>query len=217
MSRLVQDPTGRKIYVGDAATITFLQVIRQIVESTVGECPLTQDPKRNELTEVHLKLPSDVQLTHQLPQKQTALILVDAYFTHVRNKHLNHLEAKLTKPQMHGVVEVFDEHEFISDLHKCYEDPLSPNHVYLCHLNLIFSIGLSFATPEAGSEEARVIEAVRSKYPDQAELFFLHAKSISDPFVGFEDGNMWTIQALLLMALFMITKAKRNTAAAYIG
>ena len=217
MSRMVQDPTGRRIYVGDAATITFLQIIRQIVERTVGECPLTQDPKRNELTEVHLKLPLDAHLTHQLPRKEIALILVDAYFTHVRNKHLNDLEPKLTKPQMHGILEVFDEHEFINDLHNCYEDPLSPNHVYLCHLNLVFSIGLSFATPEVGSHEARVIETVRSKYPDQSELFFLHAKSISDPFVGFEDGNLWTVQALLLMALFMVTKAKRNTAAAYIG
>ena len=217
MSRMVLDPTGRQIYLGDAATITFLQIIRQIVESTVGECPLTQDPKRNQLTEVHLKLPADIHLTHQLPQKKTALILVDAYFTHVRNKHSNDLEAKLTTTQMHGIVEIFDEHEFINDLHKCYEDPLSPNEVYLCHLNLVFSIGLSFATPEVGSHEARVIEAVRSKHPDQAELFFLHAKIISDPFVGFEDGDLWTVQALLLMAIFMITKAKRNTAAAYIG
>ncbi len=85
MSRMVKDPTGRYIYVGDAATITFLQIIRQIVESTVGGCALTQDPKRHEITEVHLKLPADVHLTYQLPTKQIALILVDAYFTHVRN------------------------------------------------------------------------------------------------------------------------------------
>ncbi len=130
---------------------------------------------------------------------------------------MNNLEAWLTNTQMHGIVEIFDEHEFINDLHKCYEDPLTPNHVYLCHLNLVFSIGLSFATPEVGSHEARIIEGVRSKCPDQAEVFFLHAKSTHDPFVGFEDGNLWTIQALLLMALFMFTKAKRNTAAAYIG
>ena len=91
MSRMVLDPTGRQIYLGDAATVTFLQIIRQMVERIVGECPLTQDPKRNELTEVHLKLPAGVHLTHQLPQKQTALILVDACFTHVRNKHLNDL------------------------------------------------------------------------------------------------------------------------------
>ena len=84
MSRMVQDSTGRPIYVGDAATITFLQIIRQIVESNVGVCALTQDPKRNEMIEVHLKLPANVHLTYQLPQKQTALILVDAYFTHVR-------------------------------------------------------------------------------------------------------------------------------------
>lgn len=84
MSRMVRDPTGRQIYVGDAATIAFLQIIRQIVESNVGVCALTQDPKRDELTEVHLKLPANVHLTYQLPEKQTALILVDAYFTQVR-------------------------------------------------------------------------------------------------------------------------------------
>ena len=86
MSRMVRDPTGRSIYVGDAATITFLQIMRQIVQSNVGDCALTQDPKRNEITETHLKLPTDVHLTYQLPRKQTALILVDAYFTHVRYK-----------------------------------------------------------------------------------------------------------------------------------
>lgn len=114
-------------------------------------------------------------------------------------------------------MEIFEEHEFLSNLHKCYSDPLSPEHVYLCHLNLVLSVGLSFATPEAGTPEAAVIDALRSKYPDQSEVFFLNAKSISDPFVGFEDGELWTVQALLLMALFMATKAKRNTASAYIG
>ena len=88
MSRMVRDPTGRYIYLGDTATITFLQIIRQIVESNVGVCALTQDPKRNDIIEVQLKLPADVHLTYQLPERQTAVILVDAYFTHVRYKNI---------------------------------------------------------------------------------------------------------------------------------
>ena len=126
-------------------------------------------------------------------------------------------KARLTGRQLHGIIEIFEEHKFISDLHKCYADPLSPNRRYFCHLNLVFSIGLSFANPEAGSPDATVIDALRSKHPDQAEAFFLHAKSISDSFVGFEDGELWTVQALLLMAFFKVTKGKSNTAAAYIG
>ena len=124
---------------------------------------------------------------------------------------------QLITEQLHGIVEIFDEREFLRNLHKHYSDPLSPDHIYLCHLNLVLSIGISFATPEFGSSEAAIVDDLRAKFPYQAEVFYLHAKSISDPFVGFEDGDLWTIQALLLMALFMVTKTKRNTAAAYIG
>lgn len=81
----------------------------------------------------------------------------------------------------------------------------------------MLAIGISFATPEIRSTEAAVVDNLRSKFPDQAEVFYLHAKSLSDPFVGFEDGDLWAIQALLLTALFMVTKSKRNAAAAYVG
>ena len=83
MARMMMDSNGKLLYVGEAATLTFLQVLRTIVETTVGACPFTTDQKRHHITETHLKLPPDVHLTHQLPPKQTALILVDAYFVHV--------------------------------------------------------------------------------------------------------------------------------------
>ena len=115
------------------------------------------------------------------------------------------------------MVEVFDEKAFLAKLDKCYSDPLTVDPVFLCHLNLVFAIGLTFATPMPGTQEAEIIDSLRAKYPDQSEIFLLNAKSINNPVVGFEDANLWSIQALLLMALYMLLKTKRTPAYAYIG
>lgn len=100
---------------------------------------------------------------------------------------------------------------------KCYSDPLTIDHIFLCHLNLVFAIGLSFATPEPGSLEAGIIDSLRARHPDQSEIFFLNAKTINNPVIGLEDADLWSVQALLLMALYMLLKSKRNPAFAYIG
>ena len=84
MARMMVDSNGRLLYVGEAATLTFLQILRSMVETTVGECPFTTDPARHEIVEPRLKLAEDVRLTYQLPPKEVALILVDAFFVHVR-------------------------------------------------------------------------------------------------------------------------------------
>lgn len=112
---------------------------------------------------------------------------------------------------------MFDEKEFLEMVDKCYSDPLTVDHIFLCHLNLVFAIGLTFATPEPGTREAGVVDSLRTKYPDQSEMFFLNAKSLNNPVIGFEDADLWSIQALLLMALYMLLNSKRNPAFAYIG
>lgn len=84
MARMIADDNGRLLYVGETATLAFLQILRTIVETTVGECPFTTDPACHHIAETRLKLPADVHLTHQLPPKRIALILVDAFFVHVR-------------------------------------------------------------------------------------------------------------------------------------
>ena len=115
------------------------------------------------------------------------------------------------------MIEVFDERAFLETMDKCYSDPLTVDHIFLCHLNLVFAIGLTFVTPEPGTRESDIINSLRMKYPDQSEIFFLNAKSINNPIIGLEDADLWSIQALLLMALYMLLKSKRNPAFAYIG
>ena len=112
---------------------------------------------------------------------------------------------------------MFDEKAFLETMDRCYSDPLTVDHIFLCHLNLVFAIGLSFAAPEPGTLDAEIINSLRKNYPDQSEIFYLNAKSINNPIIGLEDADLWSIQALLLMALFMLLKSKRNPAFAYIG
>lgn len=73
------------------------------------------------------------------------------------------------------------------------------------------------ATPVPGSEEDTIIQKLQDGQTDRAELFFKSAKCLGDPTSGFEDADFWSVQALLLMAVYMLTKTKRNAAYAYHG
>ena len=83
MTRMLDDGAGKLIYMGDSATLSFLQLLRVIVESVVGPTIFSSDPGRHGISENHFSLLPDVQLTHQLPSKETTMILVDAFFVNV--------------------------------------------------------------------------------------------------------------------------------------
>ena len=83
MVRMLEDGSGRLIYIGDASTLSFLQLLRMIVETAVGPSPFTLDPERHKIIETPFSLPPDTELTHLLPEKYTALILVDSFFVNV--------------------------------------------------------------------------------------------------------------------------------------
>ncbi|PVI02916.1 hypothetical protein DM02DRAFT_521760 [Periconia macrospinosa] len=197
---MLQDPTGRLLYVGDSATLSFLQLLRMMVESASGPSPFTNDPRRHKIVEGQFSLPPGSRYTHLLPDQKTARILVDAFFIHT-----------------HGLLKIFDRQQFSEELDRCYTDPLSTEPPWLCLLNLIFAIGLTMATPLSGSSEALVVDKLRSEHLDRAEVFYLNAKSLNDPMTGFEDQDFWSVQALLLMSFYMLAKSKRNTAFALLG
>jgi hypothetical protein len=138
--------------------------------------------------------------THLLPDQRTACVLVDAFFINT-----------------HGLLQVFERQNFLERLDSCYSDPLSTDPSWLCILNLVFAIGLTMATPLSGSPEALIVDKLRSEHLDRAEVFYLNAKSLNDPMTGFEDQDFWSVQALLLMSVYMLAKSKRNTAFALLG
>ncbi|MDI1486762.1 MAG: hypothetical protein OHK93_006023 [Ramalina farinacea] len=200
LSRMLDDGTGRLIYIGDSATISFLQLIRMMVETTAGPCPFTQDPARHEMIEAPFSVPPNKNSTRLLPNKETTVILVEAFFI-----------------QTHGVMEVFDEQSFLQELDESFSDPLSIDHTWLCNLNLVLAIGFSLASPAAGSKEEGVIESFRKKYPDHSENFYHAARDISNLLSGFEEPNFWSIRALTLMTFYLLMRSRQNTACAYHG
>jgi len=171
-----------------------------IVENVAGTSPFTNDPNRHKIVEGQLSLPAGGRPTHLLPDKTTAHVLVESFFVNT-----------------HGFLQIFERPKFLEDLERCYSDPLCADPSWLCLLNLVFAIGLTMATPMSGSSEAVIVEKLRSEHLDRAEAFYRNAKSLNDPMIGFEDQDFWSVQALLLMSVYMLAKAKRNTAFALLG
>ncbi|RYP79400.1 hypothetical protein DL769_002984 [Monosporascus sp. CRB-8-3] len=136
----------------------------------------------------------DTRPTGVLPDRRTANILVDSFFTNVFNKK-----------------------SFLESMEECYGDPLSVNSSVLCLLYLVFAIGLVLARPVQGSAEEAVISKLRSERVSRAELFYRNARMLADPVSGFEDADFWSVQALLLTSLYMLAVSKRNAAYAYHG
>ncbi|KAI1433592.1 fungal-specific transcription factor domain-containing protein [Xylaria sp. CBS 124048] len=199
-NRMLQDSTGRLLYIGDSASLSYLQWIRMIVENTSGPSDFTTDPRRHMIMENTISLPQDLRPTGILPDQRTANILINSFFTNTA-----------------GFIEVFNKQAFLKSVDECYKDPLGVTPSLLCLLYLVFAIGLVMAAPFPGSDESAVIEKLRSERSNQAELFFRSAKSLADPVSGFEDADFWSIQALLLMSLYMLAVSKRNASYAYYG
>ena len=200
LSRLLDDGTGRLIYIGDSATISFLQLIRLMVKTTAGPSPFTQDPAQHKMTEAPFSGPPNMNSTPLLPNKETTVVLVEAFFT-----------------QTHGIMELFDEKSFLQELDECFSDPLSVDHVWLCSLNLVLAIGFCLATPAAGSQEERIIHSLRKKHPNQCETFYHTARGICNPLTGLEEPSFWSIRALTMMAFYFLMRSRPNTASAYHG
>jgi len=86
-------------------------------------------------------------------------------------------------------------------------------------LNLLFAVGLQMTRSGAAHSfrESQILKRLDASPVDRAELFYLNATYLNDPIQGFEDGDITSIQALLLITVFMLTVAKRNAAWAYFG
>lgn len=118
--------------------------------------------------------------------------------------------------QTSGFCQVFDG-AFIGNLDRYYSDPLHVDHTWLCLFHLTLAIGLVLATPLPGTQADVVIRKLRADPIDQAELFYSNARDLCDPTTSFENADFWSVQVLLLMAIYTLTVSKRNAAFAYCG
>ncbi|KAB5570143.1 fungal-specific transcription factor domain-containing protein [Coniochaeta sp. 2T2.1] len=203
MNRMLKDSAGRLLYLGDSATLSYLQLIRNCVELAAGTSPFTHDPSRHQIMEVNVSLPPDIRPPHLLlpPDPATGRVLAESFFINTM-----------------GLVDVFDKQEFMASVESCYTDPLHVDTCTLCLLYLVFAIGLVLANPASDTEEFKIVERMRGeKKTDWAEMFYRSAKLLGDPVSGFEDADLWSVKALVLMSVYTLAISKRNAAYAYYG
>jgi hypothetical protein len=115
-------------------------------------------------------------------------------------------------------MEIFDRSSFLGCVDAYYSNPSSTDVPFLCLLHLVFAVGLVLATPPQGTEEYVVIQHLRDSYgEDHPELFFRRAKDLADSVSGFENADFWSVQALILVSVYMLTRTQRNAAYTYHG
>jgi hypothetical protein len=118
-----------------------------------------------------------------------------------------------------GLVQIFNKEDFMDNIAKTYQQPLDASPPWLCQLNLVFAIGLQMRrvnrTPEV--TESQILSRLGAENARRSEIFFLAAKHLNDSICGFEEGGIEAVQSLLLMAIYMLTASKRNTAWVYLG
>ncbi|KAH8819117.1 fungal-specific transcription factor domain-containing protein [Xylogone sp. PMI_703] len=201
-SRMLYDERGRLLYVGESASLSYLQAIRRLVEEHIGPSAFTNDGNRHMILEATMSTPPKFQFTYALPDKETALFLIDSFFS-----------------GLPGLVRIYNKENFLQRTNHVYENPLECDTLLLCSLHLVFAIGLQLKrdNPSPSSTETRILEKLISKYGSRSELFYLSAKHLHDAVDGFEEGGLTSVQILILKTLYMLTAAKRNSAWAFLG
>ncbi|KAM5364716.1 hypothetical protein ACJZ2D_011367 [Fusarium nematophilum] len=195
---MLLDPTSRALFVGDSSALSYLFVIRTIVESVAGGSEFTEDPGRFKMSETPLTGSRVLRPPLELPDKKVAKMLVESYFLNTR-----------------GLLEIFDRRSIDMCLDLAYCTPKVWIHApERCLLYLVLAIGLVMGPDCPTERERNIIDHLRSQDVRYDQMLFEEAR-ISVP--GLEDGDFWSIQALVLMSFYSLVVSKRNAAYAFCG
>ncbi|RFU26923.1 hypothetical protein B7463_g9430, partial [Scytalidium lignicola] len=201
-SRMLYDERGRLLYVGESASLSYLQAIRRLVEEHIGPSAFTNDGNRHMILEATISTPPKFQFTYALPDRETAFFLIDSFFS-----------------SLPGLVKIYNKENFLQKTINIYENPLECDTLWLSSLHLVFAIGLQLKreNPSPSPSETHILEKLQSHSGSRSELFYLSAKHLHDAVDGFEEGGLTSVQILILKTVYMLTAAKRNSAWAFLG
>ncbi|CVK95479.1 related to transcriptional activator Mut3p [Fusarium mangiferae] len=189
MSRLVQDTRGEYMFIGDSATLSFLQNIRRIVRRSIGDCTLVDDPLRHGIVEAS-------------PETRRGWILSSAQNPPPRQseQELDYL-VKWYMQSANCVLLLFDQTELDQGIRKWIEDGQDIADPASSVYYLVFAIGA-----QTGPEDK----------DDLAETFFNYARYLTVETL-IEEPGIVTIQAFVLIAMYLLGASRRNAAFMYLG
>lgn len=101
---------------------------------------------------------------------------------------------------------------FAQKIDACYNDPSAADKTFVAHLHIVMAIGLVLGTPLPGSHQDQVLQKLQESKVDRAETLFRNAMTFNDPTAGLENKGFGSIQVLILMSVYMLTRTRRSAA-----
>jgi hypothetical protein len=116
-----------------------------------------------------------------------------------------------------GLIEVLDHANFSSSLDMYYAEPKYLLNSHLCLIYLVLAIGMVLAIPTHPTPTSAFLLSVIAQPDDAAEMYFQSGKLVAEQDPGYEDGDIWAVQARLLMSLYKFLTSKWNASYDYLG
>ncbi|KAJ3543487.1 hypothetical protein NM208_g3560 [Fusarium decemcellulare] len=191
LSRLIQDGHGKFIFIGDAANLSFLQIIRRLVRDSVGPCAFTEDPLRHLMVEATPSSNSNwiIEIVRNRPTKP-------------RMKEAHYFLSWYLRSTS-CVLNLFDEQELSQSLTRWIQvDPDGPDQqASEAVFFLIFAIGAQ-TCPEDEDKKA--------------EQYFNYGRFLTASIV-MEDISISAVQSNILITMYLLGASRRNAAFMYLG
>jgi hypothetical protein len=190
LARLLRDGKGKFMYVGDSANLSFLQNIRRLVKSSIGDCSLTTDPLRHALVE---------SMTTTDPAPYGA-------HTGYNEPKPNLSEAKELVQQYlaatSGVLDLFDPTDMVEHLSAWANDTSKETDFTSSIYYLVLAIGAQVRPGDGGE--------------NLAEAYFTRGRHlVASNFM--DDPSVFTIQSYALITMYMMIICRRNGAFMNLG
>ncbi|WYZ37010.1 hypothetical protein EsH8_II_000516 [Colletotrichum jinshuiense] len=191
VSRLIADGKGRFMFIGDAANLAFLKVIRRLVRGRVGSCPFTDDPLRHIMVEATpegrpqwiITNPADIPAK---PSSEQARYLLRWYLR-----------------ATNCILDMFNELELLKDLERWLgglstsQDEEAMN----CIFFLIFGIGAQRCPDDRDAD---------------AEKYFNYGRFLAVSY-AMENPTNNTVRSYVLICVYLLGASRRNSAFMHLG
>lgn len=181
---------GKVFFVGRSATLAFEEVVRRVVEDSIGSCAFTTDPQRSSMPEGS-------------PGKgnKSVAFWTKAHIPALSVNEVNSLAA-CYHTSIHGICDLFESQILTREIHDwASQRLLETNDKYQIFL-LVLAIGAQ-QRGQPGDQEI-------------ANKFFLCAQQLTLCYLN-DETSLQTVQSHVLIALYMLNDCQRNGAFMNLG
>ncbi|KAH0343728.1 hypothetical protein KCU83_g8667, partial [Aureobasidium melanogenum] len=131
-ARLLRDMHGKFMYVGDSASLSFVQSVRRMVLSAIGECDFTNDPSRHQIIE---------------PTPQTAMQMPDMSPLQLDLEDCKRLSRHYLLATS-GLIEIFDAPTYFRYLDQWVVDKARDNDLKSAIFYMVLAIGAQVSSTD---------------------------------------------------------------------